>query len=69
VDIGVETLWIGPLFKSPMDDMGYDVEYYKMIDPIFGTMDDFAELVVEMTKRSNNLLLFITSENQLPDRI
>jgi len=52
VDLGIETLWIGPLFKSPMDDMGYDVEDYKMIDPMFGTMDDFEELVSEMKKRS-----------------
>lgn len=53
VDLGIETLWIGPLFKSPMDDMGYDVEDYKMIDPIFGTMNDLEELVKEMKKRSN----------------
>lgn len=36
-----------------MDDMGYDVEDYKMIDPIFGSMDDFKELISEMNKRSN----------------
>lgn len=53
VDLGIETLWIGPFFKSPMDDMGYDVEDYRMIDPIFGTMKDFEELVSEMKKRSN----------------
>jgi len=52
-DLGIETLWIGPLFKSPMDDMGYDVEDYRMIDPIHGTMEDFDELVLEMNKRSN----------------
>ncbi|KAE9521750.1 hypothetical protein AGLY_017850 [Aphis glycines] len=55
VDLGIETLWIGPLFKSPMDDMGYDVEDYKMIDPIFGTMDDLEELVKEMKKRNLKL--------------
>jgi len=53
VDLGIETLWIGPFFKSPMDDMGYDVEDYRMIDPIYGTIDDFNELVLEMKKRSN----------------
>lgn len=64
MDIGVEILWIGPLFKSPMDDMGYDVENYRMIDPIFGTMDDFLELVNEMKKRSNDLIqLFIMKKN------
>jgi len=53
VELGVDTLWIGPLFKSPMNDLGYDVEDYRTIDPIFGTMDDFDELIAEMNKRSN----------------
>lgn len=53
VDIGVDILWIGPIFKSPMYDMGYDVEDSKKIDPIYGTMDDFMELISEMDKRSN----------------
>ncbi|XP_027848442.1 maltase 2-like isoform X2 [Aphis gossypii] len=56
VDLGIETLWIGPFFKSPMDDMGYDVEDYRMIDPIYGTMDDFNELVKEMKKRNLKLV-------------
>lgn len=57
VDLGIEILWIGPIFKSPMDDLGYDVEDYKMIDPIFGTIDDFTQLISEMNKRSNLILL------------
>ncbi|CAI6365308.1 unnamed protein product [Macrosiphum euphorbiae] len=56
VDLGIETLWIGPLYKSPMDDMGYDVEDYYEIDPIFGTMADFDELVSEMKKRNLKLV-------------
>ncbi|KAF0766758.1 maltase 2-like, partial [Aphis craccivora] len=56
VDLGIETLWIGPFLKSPMDDMGYDVEDFYMIDPVFGTMDDFEELVREMKKRNLKLI-------------
>lgn len=53
VDLGIETLWIGPIFKSPMYDLGYDIQDYRTIDPMFGTMDDFNELVSEMNKRGN----------------
>jgi len=52
VDLGIETLWVGPFFKSPMGDMGYDVEDFYMIDPMFGTMNDLEELIFEMNKRS-----------------
>lgn len=53
VDLGIDIIWIGPIYKSPMNDMGYDVSDYKNIDPLFGTMDDYNELVSEMKKRSN----------------
>ncbi|XP_029346947.1 neutral and basic amino acid transport protein rBAT [Acyrthosiphon pisum] len=56
-DLGIETLWVGPFFKSPMDDMGYDVEDFYMIDPVFGTMDDFEELIFEMNKRNLKLII------------
>ncbi|XP_025204893.1 maltase A3-like, partial [Melanaphis sacchari] len=55
-DLNIETIWIGPLFKSPMDDMGYDAEDFRMIDPVYGTMDDFNELVLEMKKRNLKLI-------------
>ncbi|XP_060864512.1 maltase 2-like [Metopolophium dirhodum] len=57
VDLGIEILWVGPFFKSPMDDMGYDVEDFYMIDPIFGTMSDLEELVFEMNKRNLKLII------------
>ncbi|XP_022171043.1 maltase A3-like [Myzus persicae] len=57
VDLGIETIWVGPFFKSPMDDMGYDVEDFYMIDPMFGTMSDLEELVFEMNKRNLKLII------------
>lgn len=43
--LGVDMVWIGPCFTSPMDDFGYDVADYRDIDPSFGTLADFAALV------------------------
>ena len=43
--LGVDALWISPFFKSPMKDFGYDISDYRDVDPIFGTLDDFDELV------------------------
>ena len=44
-DLGVDAIWISPFFKSPMKDMGYDVSDYTSIDPLFGTIEDFDELI------------------------
>ncbi len=43
--LGVDAVWISPIFPSPMADMGYDVSNYTDIDPLFGTLDDFDALV------------------------
>jgi alpha-glucosidase len=43
--LGVDVLWISPIFSSPMKDYGYDVSDYRNIDPMFGTLDDFDSLV------------------------
>lgn len=45
VDLNIETIWLSPIFKSPMADFGYDISNYTDIDPIFGTMDDFKSLL------------------------
>jgi alpha-glucosidase len=45
--LGVDTLWISPFFKSPMKDFGYDVSDYCLVDPLFGTMEDFDHLIAE----------------------
>jgi alpha-glucosidase len=45
--LGVDAIWLSPFFQSPMDDFGYDVSDYCAIDPMFGTMADFDEMVAE----------------------
>ncbi len=43
--LGVDAIWLSPFFTSPMKDFGYDVADYRGVDPIFGTLADFDELV------------------------
>jgi glycosidase len=47
LELGIETLWLTPIFVSPMKDNGYDISDYIDIDPTFGTIDDFKMLVHE----------------------
>lgn len=44
-DLGINVVWLCPVYKSPMDDGGYDISDYYQIDPMFGTMDDMDELI------------------------
>ena len=44
-DLGVDAVWLSPIFPSPMTDFGYDISNYLDVDPIFGTLDDFNTLV------------------------
>ena len=50
-DSGFNALWLNPFYLSPFKDGGYDVEDFFMVDPRFGTMDDYRELVNEAHKR------------------
>ncbi len=43
--LGVDAIWISPFFKSPMADFGYDIADYRAVDPLFGTLADFDELL------------------------
>ena len=43
--LGIDAVWLSPIFPSPMADFGYDISDYTGIDPLFGTMDDFDALV------------------------
>ncbi len=43
--LGVDAVWLAPFFTSPMNDMGYDVSDYRDVDPLFGTLADFDQLV------------------------
>ena len=50
-DLGIDILWLSPIYKSPFIDQGYDISDYYAIDPLFGTMEDMEELIAEGKKR------------------
>jgi len=45
VDLGIDAIWISPILTSPMKDFGYDISDYKNIDPLFGSNEDFDQLL------------------------
>jgi alpha-glucosidase len=55
--LGVDAIWISPIYSSPMADFGYDVADYCGIDPIFGTMEDFDRLVEEAHAKDLKVIL------------
>ena len=55
--LGVDALWLSPIYPSPMHDFGYDVSDYTGIDPVFGTLDDFDSLVAAARARGLRVLL------------
>jgi alpha-glucosidase len=57
VSLGIEALWLSPIYPSPMADFGYDISNYTDIDPIFGTMQDFDRLLEEIKRRGLKLIL------------
>ncbi|XP_072017792.1 alpha-glucosidase-like [Amphiura filiformis] len=56
-DLGIETIWLNPIFESPMKDFGYDISNFTDVDPIFGTMADFDDLIADMHSRGMKLLM------------
>jgi len=56
-DLGIDVIWICPIFKSPNDDNGYDISDYKDIMSDFGTMADFDELLEQVHARGMKLIL------------
>lgn len=56
-DLGIDILWLSPIYKSPFIDQGYDISDYYAIDPIFGTMEDMEELIVEGKKRGISIIM------------
>ena len=56
-DLGVDVLWIAPIYASPMDDNGYDISDYRAIRPECGTMEDFDALLSEAHARGIKIVM------------
>jgi alpha-glucosidase len=55
--LGVDAIWISPIFPSPMADFGYDVSNYTDVEPLFGSLSDFDRLVDEAHRRDMRIIL------------
>lgn len=56
-ELGIDVIWISPIFCSPMEDNGYDISDYYQVDPIFGTNEDMDSLICEAGKRGIKIIL------------
>ncbi|KAL8853546.1 MAG: hypothetical protein Q9198_010967, partial [Flavoplaca austrocitrina] len=56
-NLGIDIIWVSPMYKSPQADMGYDISDYKAIDPIYGTNEDIDTLVSELKRRGMKLMM------------
>src|ERR1700704_1307189 len=65
--LGVDAIWVSPIFPSPMADFGYDIADYTGVDPLFGTMEDFDVLVKAAHAAGLNLILDLVP-NHTSDR-
>ncbi|XP_077351209.1 amino acid transporter heavy chain SLC3A1 [Festucalex cinctus] len=55
--LNIKSVWVSPFYCSPMRDSGYDVEDFRAVDPLFGTMEDFDDLLAAMHKLGLKLIM------------
>jgi oligo-1,6-glucosidase len=56
-DLGVDVLWLSPVYPSPQADNGYDISDYQGIDPLFGTLEQLDELIAQLHRRGMKLVM------------
>ena len=55
--LGVDVVWLSPIYRSPMDDNGYDISDYQDVDPLFGTLEQLDELVAGVHERGMKVVM------------
>ena len=66
-DLGIDAIWLSPVYRSPMIDGGYDISDYRDIDPVFGTFDDFRELLKQAHDKGMRVMMDLVM-NHTSDR-
>ncbi|MBU4337065.1 MAG: alpha-glucosidase [Actinobacteria bacterium] len=56
-DLGVDVVWLSPIYRSPQDDNGYDISDYEDVDPLFGSLADLDTLIVALHARGMKLVM------------
>lgn len=56
-ELGIDAVWLSPVYQSPQDDNGYDISDYQDIDPIFGTLEDMETLIQEAKKHNIRIIM------------
>lgn len=56
-ELGVDVVWLSPIYPSPQDDNGYDISDYQAVDPTFGTLEDFDELLAKCHERGMRIVM------------
>jgi oligo-1,6-glucosidase len=57
VDLGIDVVWLSPVYASPMDDNGYDISDYQDVDPMFGTLEDLDRLIEGLHERGIKIVM------------
>ena len=56
-ELGVDVVWLSPIYRSPMDDNGYDISDYQDVDPLFGTLEELDALIAGLHARGIKLIM------------
>ena len=67
--LGVDAVWLTPIYKSPFRDLGYDISDYCAIDPAFGSLDDFDRLIEALHKTGIRLVLDLVPNHTANDHV
>ena len=56
-ELGIDVVWLSPVYTSPMDDNGYDISDYQDVDPMFGTLEDLERLIAALHQRGIKIVM------------